>query len=276
MLATAVASIGAAGIAEALMTRIGPKIVLPAGLAAMAIRLVWFAQISVTDRRVRDLLGPLILIGLGTGFSFVPISIIALSGVPERLVRARLRAHERRSKVGGAVGPRGRCDHLHDAFRARAAAAARRRSPARGSRCRRRWSAGSRSRTGSRSHRLRRLRTRNRASARVRVVEEELPAESARRLAVLHQPLGDERVLDRSGPATPGRWGLRTVPAAPEGPGLRARDDAELPHRPEIVTIDPAFGERARPRRGTQTVAVISTVLPVGGNAEELTLVGSA
>ena len=104
MLATAVTSIGAAGIAEALMTRIGPKIVLPAGLAAMAIGLVWFAQISVTGSYFRDLLGPLILIGLGTGFSFVPISIIALSGVPERWSGLASGLMNTTQQVGGAVG----------------------------------------------------------------------------------------------------------------------------------------------------------------------------
>jgi EmrB/QacA subfamily drug resistance transporter len=104
MLATALTAIIFAGLAEALVTRIGPKPVLAAGLALMGAGLVWFAQIPVHGSYLRDLFGPLVLIGLGTGFSFVPISIIALAGVAERLTGLASGLMNTTQQVGGAVG----------------------------------------------------------------------------------------------------------------------------------------------------------------------------
>jgi len=47
---------------------------------------------------------PLVLIGLGTGFSFVPISIIALAGVPDRWEGLASGLMNTTQQVGGAVG----------------------------------------------------------------------------------------------------------------------------------------------------------------------------
>jgi MFS family permease len=104
MLATALTAIVAAGLAQTLVTRIGPKPVLGSGLAFMGGGLLWFAQIPVNGSYVRDLLGPLLLIGLGTGCSFVPISIIALAGVPVREIGLASGLMNTSQQVGGAVG----------------------------------------------------------------------------------------------------------------------------------------------------------------------------
>jgi EmrB/QacA subfamily drug resistance transporter len=104
MLATALTAIASAGAAEALVTRIGPKTVVAAGLAFMGGGLIWFAQIPVHGSYLRDLLGPLLLIGLGTGFSFVPVSILALAGVPERETGLASGLMNTTQQVGGAVG----------------------------------------------------------------------------------------------------------------------------------------------------------------------------
>ena len=104
MLATALTAIASAGAAEALVTRLGPKYVLTAGVAFMGGGLVYFAQLPVNGSYLRDLFGPLVLIGLGTGFSFVPISIIALAGVPERQAGLASGLMNTTQQVGGAVG----------------------------------------------------------------------------------------------------------------------------------------------------------------------------
>jgi MFS family permease len=104
MLATALCAVASSGVAEALVTRIGPKHVLAAGLALMGGALVWFAQIPVHGGYVNDLLGPLLLMGLGTGFAFVPISIVALAGVPERQSGLASGLMNTTQQVGGAVG----------------------------------------------------------------------------------------------------------------------------------------------------------------------------
>jgi len=104
MLATAITSIASAVAAEGLVTRIGPKYVLGTGVAFMAGGLVYFAQIPVDGHYFQDLFGPLVLIGIGTGLSFVPISIVALAGVPERETGLASGLMNTTQQVGGAVG----------------------------------------------------------------------------------------------------------------------------------------------------------------------------
>jgi EmrB/QacA subfamily drug resistance transporter len=104
MLATALTAMVTAGIAEALVTRIGPKYVMVTGLLAMGVGLIWFSQLPVEGSYFNDLFGPLLLIGLGTGFSFVPISILALSGVSERDTGLASGLMNTTQQVGGAVG----------------------------------------------------------------------------------------------------------------------------------------------------------------------------
>ena len=104
MLATGGTTIAAAGLAEAFVTRFGPKPVMTAGLALTGTSLVWFAQIPVDGTYVRDLLGPLLLIGLGIGLAFVPLSIVALAGVPQREAGLASGLMNTTQQVGGAVG----------------------------------------------------------------------------------------------------------------------------------------------------------------------------
>ena len=80
-LAVALTAVVASGVAQALVTKIGVKPVLAAGMALLAAGLVFFTQISVDGSYVADLLPGFLLIGVGLGFSFVPVSIAALAGV---------------------------------------------------------------------------------------------------------------------------------------------------------------------------------------------------
>jgi EmrB/QacA subfamily drug resistance transporter len=104
MLATALTAVISAGVAESLVTRTGPKWVMVGGLLCMGFGLVWFAQLSVDGKYVTDLLGPLVLIGCGTGFSFVPVSILGLTGVRERDTGLASGLMNTTQQVGGAVG----------------------------------------------------------------------------------------------------------------------------------------------------------------------------
>ena len=62
------------------MTRIGVKPVLVVGMVTLTAGL-HFTQVSVGGSYLGDLLPGFLLIGVGLGFSFVPISIAALAGV---------------------------------------------------------------------------------------------------------------------------------------------------------------------------------------------------
>ena len=73
----------ASGVASQLVTRIGFKPVLAAGMAMIAAALGWFPQASVVGDFVGDILGPSLLAAAGLGFAFVTTTIAAVSGVRE-------------------------------------------------------------------------------------------------------------------------------------------------------------------------------------------------
>ena len=76
--------IAASAIASQLVTRIGFKPVLAAGMAFIAGGLVWFSQVSVDGGFATDILGPSLLAAAGLGFGFVTTTIAAVSGVREQ------------------------------------------------------------------------------------------------------------------------------------------------------------------------------------------------
>src|SRR6185503_175263 len=71
----------AAGVGSQLVTRIGFKPVLAAGMASIAVALLWFSQVSVGGGFLTDILGPSLLAATGLGFAFVTTTIAAVSGV---------------------------------------------------------------------------------------------------------------------------------------------------------------------------------------------------
>src|SRR3954464_1825131 len=70
------------GIAAQLVTRIGVKPVLLIGMVSLTLGLAYFTQVSAGGSYVGDLLPGFILVAVGLGFSFLPISISALAGIP--------------------------------------------------------------------------------------------------------------------------------------------------------------------------------------------------
>src|SRR2546430_7773453 len=80
-LAVAGSAILWSAVAAQLVNRIGVKPVLVTGMVALTSGLVYFTQVPVHGSYLRDLLPGFFLVGVGLGFSFVPISIAALAGV---------------------------------------------------------------------------------------------------------------------------------------------------------------------------------------------------
>jgi EmrB/QacA subfamily drug resistance transporter len=93
-----------AGIASQLVTRMGFKPVLLAGLALIAGGLVWFAQVPVGGSFAADLLGPSLLAAVGLGFAFVPVTIAAVAGVSDREAGLASGLINTSQQVGGALG----------------------------------------------------------------------------------------------------------------------------------------------------------------------------
>jgi EmrB/QacA subfamily drug resistance transporter len=91
-------------IAAQLVTRIGVKPVLIVGMTALTAGLVYFTQVSVGGSYVTDLLPGFLLIGVGLGFSFVPISIAALAGVQPAEAGLASGLINTSQQIGGALG----------------------------------------------------------------------------------------------------------------------------------------------------------------------------
>jgi EmrB/QacA subfamily drug resistance transporter len=94
----------AAASAAPLVARLGIRRVLIGGLVLFAGGLVWFAQLPVDGRYLADLLGPSLLIALGLGFAFVPITILAETGVRDREYGLASGLLNTSQQVGGALG----------------------------------------------------------------------------------------------------------------------------------------------------------------------------
>ena len=91
-------------VSQALVTRIGVRRVLPAGLALSTVALVLFAQLPVHGNYWSDLFPAFILSGLGLALAFVPMSIGALTGVRPADAGVASGLINTTQQVGGAVG----------------------------------------------------------------------------------------------------------------------------------------------------------------------------
>jgi EmrB/QacA subfamily drug resistance transporter len=103
-LAIALTVVVVAGLAQALVTRVGVRPVLTAGLLFLGGGLAYLTQISVNGSYWSDLFPGFLLIGFGLGFSFVPISIAALSGVTGREAGLASGLINTSQQIGGALG----------------------------------------------------------------------------------------------------------------------------------------------------------------------------
>jgi predicted MFS family arabinose efflux permease len=100
----AVTIIISAGVASALVTRIGFKITLIAGMVFVTIGLVWFAQVPPNGSYVSDLLGPMLVAAVGLGFAFVPVTIAAVTGIRPDQAGLASGLVNTSQQVGGALG----------------------------------------------------------------------------------------------------------------------------------------------------------------------------
>jgi len=103
-LAVALTAVVASGIAQGLVTRIGVKPALIFGLAMVGGGLVYFTQISANGSYFGDLFAGFIILGIGLGFTFVPISIAALAGVTGRDAGLASGLINTSQQIGGALG----------------------------------------------------------------------------------------------------------------------------------------------------------------------------
>jgi EmrB/QacA subfamily drug resistance transporter len=103
-LAVAGSAIVTSGIAAQLVNRVGVKPALITGMTALTAGLLWFTQVSVGGSYWTELLPGFLLIAVGLGFSFVPISIAALAGVQPAEAGLASGLLNTSQQIGGALG----------------------------------------------------------------------------------------------------------------------------------------------------------------------------
>jgi EmrB/QacA subfamily drug resistance transporter len=102
--ATAGSAVLWAGLAQALVTKAGPKPVMAAGFVGMIAGLLWYTQIPVHASFAADLLPGYLLVGFALPFSFIPVSIAALAGVEAHEAGLASGLINTAQQVGGAIG----------------------------------------------------------------------------------------------------------------------------------------------------------------------------
>ncbi|MEA2223831.1 MAG: hypothetical protein QOH83_2207 [Solirubrobacteraceae bacterium] len=100
----ALAIIISAGIASQLVTKLGFKPVLIAGLGLITIALLWLGQVPVEGAYVTHLVGPMVIAAVGLGFAFVPVTIAAVNGVSADESGLASGLINTSQQIGGALG----------------------------------------------------------------------------------------------------------------------------------------------------------------------------
>jgi EmrB/QacA subfamily drug resistance transporter len=78
-------SVVAAGASARVIETVGPKLVLLSGMVCFSAGLGLVASQATADASVWQLVGPLVLAGIGTGFTFAPMFSVGLRDVPPQL-----------------------------------------------------------------------------------------------------------------------------------------------------------------------------------------------
>ncbi|MFL5829119.1 MAG: MFS transporter [Solirubrobacteraceae bacterium] len=103
-LVSTLASMAFAGVSQLLVTRGPVRVVMALGMTLIGVGIFWATQLPVHGQFWGDLFGPLVVVGIGTAFAFIPISIGALSGVAEHEAGLASGLIYTSQELGGAIG----------------------------------------------------------------------------------------------------------------------------------------------------------------------------
>jgi EmrB/QacA subfamily drug resistance transporter len=99
-----VALFGASRLAPRLMPRLGTKPLMVAGMVPAIAALAWLSRVSPATGYWSGIFGPMMLLGLGMGLVFVPLTTTSLAGVPPADSGAASGLVNMLQLVGGALG----------------------------------------------------------------------------------------------------------------------------------------------------------------------------
>jgi EmrB/QacA subfamily drug resistance transporter len=103
-LATAGTTVLWAGLSQALVTRIGPRIVMTAGMLLLALAMLSYTRLPIDGTYVPDLLPGYLVFALGMAFAFIPVTIAALAGVEPHEAGLASGLINTNQQIGGAIG----------------------------------------------------------------------------------------------------------------------------------------------------------------------------
>jgi MFS family permease len=103
-LAASITSVALAGLSQALVTRVSAKLVMAAGMGLIGGGILWTTSAPVHGRFWAYLAGPFFVVGAGTAFAFIPVSIAALAGIAEREAGLASGLLNTSQQIGGAIG----------------------------------------------------------------------------------------------------------------------------------------------------------------------------
>jgi EmrB/QacA subfamily drug resistance transporter len=92
-----------AGLVSRFIGKTGIRLPLIVGPVLATLGMFWISRITITSSYM-DIIGPLILIALGMGFMFVPLTLIAVSGVKPHEAGLASALLNTMQQVGGALG----------------------------------------------------------------------------------------------------------------------------------------------------------------------------
>jgi EmrB/QacA subfamily drug resistance transporter len=99
-----VALFGASRLAPRLMPRLGTKPLMIAGMVPAIAALAWLSRVTPATGYWSGIFGPMMLLGLGMGLVFVPLTTTSLAGVPPADSGAASGLVNMLQLVGGALG----------------------------------------------------------------------------------------------------------------------------------------------------------------------------
>jgi EmrB/QacA subfamily drug resistance transporter len=97
-------SLALSGLSQRLVTRFSPAPVLALGMAMIGGGALWTTHVSAHAHFWDSLAAPFLVVGAGTAFAFIPISIAGLSGVSERDAGLASGLLNTSQQLGGAIG----------------------------------------------------------------------------------------------------------------------------------------------------------------------------
>ena len=93
-----------AGLSSTLVARLGARPLMTVGPLLAAGGMFWLSRITEHSTYAGGLLGPMMIVGLGMGLTFVPLSLVALAKVPDKDSGVASSLLNTGQQVGGSIG----------------------------------------------------------------------------------------------------------------------------------------------------------------------------